>query len=394
MDKFDNIKIGESATIKHQITVEDIEKFVALTGDDNKLHIDKEYASNTDFKIPVVHGMLGASFISTVIGTKLPGDGALWYSQNLEFLRPVRVGDTLLVTASVISKNEKARSIELKTDIHNQYNQLVTTGSAKVKIVDQILANPISITTENQKLVLVLGSTGGIGYSAAINLAKNGFDLILHYHNNKARVIKLQNIIQQFGRKCYVIKADLLKETSIIEMTQNILRSNSFITGFVNCTTTKIPNIKFEDVEWKYMQEHFDINIKSSFIILKELLPLMDGMKYGKIVFLTSQYIESPISELLHYITAKSSLNGFTKALAIELSSKGIRLNMVSPSLTDTELVSDIPKRVKMLIEAKTPLKKLCTIDDIANCITFLMLPSSDFITGETIRVNGGQVMI
>ena len=394
MDKFNNIKIGQSATIKHEITIEDIKKFVDLTGDDNKLHIDKDYASNTDFKIPVVHGMLGASFISTVIGTKLPGDGALWYSQSLEFLRPVRVGDTLLVTASVISKNEKAHSIELKTDIHNQYNQLVTTGSAKVKIVDQILINPISKTTENQKVVIVLGSTGGIGYSTAINLAQNGFDLILHYHNNKDRAIKLQNIIQQFGRKCCIIKADLLKESSIIEMTQNISRSNSFITGFVNCSTTKIPNIKFKDLEWKYMQEHFDINIKSSFILLKELLPLMEGKNYGKIVFLTTQAIETPNSEWLHYITAKSSLNGFTKALAIELSSKGIRLNMVSPSLTDTELVSDIPNRVKMLIEAKTPLKKLCTIDDIANCITFLMLPKSDFITGETIRVNGGQVMI
>jgi len=78
----------------------------------------------------------------------------------------------------------------------------------------------------------------------------------------------------------------------------------------------------------------------------------------------------------------------------MELASKGIRLNIVSPSLTDTELVADISKRAKLLIEAKTPLKKLCTIDDVANCILFLMMPTSDFITGETIRVNGGQVMI
>ena len=85
---------------------------------------------------------------------------------------------------------------------------------------------------------------------------------------------------------------------------------------------------------------------------------------------------------------------GFAKALAVEFSSKGIRFNMVSPSLTDTELVSDIPKRVKMLIEAKTPLGKLCTIEDIANCISFLMLPKSDFLTGETIRLNGGQFML
>ena len=84
--KYGEIKVGDKATLQHKITQNDIEKFVDLTGDDNKLHIDKDYAARTSFKKPVVHGMLGASFISTIIGTKLPGDGALWFSQTLEFL--------------------------------------------------------------------------------------------------------------------------------------------------------------------------------------------------------------------------------------------------------------------------------------------------------------------
>ena len=85
MLSYEEIKLGDSAKIKHKITQSDIEKFVDLTGDDNKLHVNEEYASTTSLKKPVAHGMLGASFISTIIGTKLPGDGALWYSQNLEF---------------------------------------------------------------------------------------------------------------------------------------------------------------------------------------------------------------------------------------------------------------------------------------------------------------------
>ena len=83
MRNYREIKIGDKAEIKHTITQIDIDKFVDLTGDDNKLHVDEEYVSTTSFKKPVVHGMLGASFISTLIGTKLPGDGALWYAQNL-----------------------------------------------------------------------------------------------------------------------------------------------------------------------------------------------------------------------------------------------------------------------------------------------------------------------
>ena len=81
MSKFADIKVGDMAELNHIITQNDIDKFVELTGDDNKLHIDKEYASKTIFKKPVAHGMLSASFISTIIGTKLPGDGALWFSQ-------------------------------------------------------------------------------------------------------------------------------------------------------------------------------------------------------------------------------------------------------------------------------------------------------------------------
>ena len=115
---YKNINIGDSASVKHTISQNDIEKFVDLTGDDNKLHIDKEFAQKTEFKKPVVHGMLGASFISTLIGTKLPGDGALWYSQTLEFLRPVRVGDTITVNSVVIQKNDKLSSIELKTNFY------------------------------------------------------------------------------------------------------------------------------------------------------------------------------------------------------------------------------------------------------------------------------------
>ena len=86
MNKFDSFKIGDKAEVIKKITTSDIDKFINLTGDDNKLHTDKEFSSKTSLKKPVAHGMLGASFISTLIGTKIPGDGALWYSQKLEFL--------------------------------------------------------------------------------------------------------------------------------------------------------------------------------------------------------------------------------------------------------------------------------------------------------------------
>ena len=87
---FDQIKVGETRSLNRTITEADVRRFVEMTGDDNPLHIDRDFAEETSFKDIVVHGMLGASFISTVIGTQLPGPGALWVSQSLDFLLPVR----------------------------------------------------------------------------------------------------------------------------------------------------------------------------------------------------------------------------------------------------------------------------------------------------------------
>lgn len=128
--------------------------------------------------------------------------------------------------------------------------------------------------------------------------------------------------------------------------------------------------------------------------ILKCVVPIMESNKYGKIINITTQAIEKPNSEWLHYVTAKSALHGFTKALAFELAPKGIRVNMVSPGITDTELIANIPEKARILTAAQTPLRRIATPEDIASAISFLASNKSDFLTGETIRVNGGQIML
>jgi 3-oxoacyl-[acyl-carrier protein] reductase len=112
-----------------------VRKFVEMTGDNNPLHLDRTYAESTSYKDIVVHGMLGASFISTVIGTKLPGAGALWISQNMEFLLPVRLGDVLTISVKVLKKHERDQLLELDTRIVNQNKQLILNGVGKVKVL-------------------------------------------------------------------------------------------------------------------------------------------------------------------------------------------------------------------------------------------------------------------
>ena len=392
--KYSEIKIGDEAEIKHTITSIDIEKFVDLTGDDNKLHVDEKYAATTSFKKPVAHGMLSASFISTIIGTKLPGDGALWFSQNLEFLQPVRIGDKLRIIAKVIKKINRTRTVELQTEIFNQHKQRVTTGIAKVKIVESVKPKKKGKKTASPKTALIIGGTGGIGSATCVQLAKDGFDLVLHYHKNKKMAIKLKKKIEKIGNKVGVVSGNIVSQSDVKKIKEESQRVIGNINVIVNCSTITITNMKFSDVEWSDMQAHYDANIKGSFNLLNTFVPGWEKEHFGKFIALTTLYTEQPKSELLSYITGKTALNGLVKALAFELAPKGIRMNLVSPGMVDTQLIADVPEKARLLSAAQTPLRSLATPEDIAGVISFLASDKSNYLTGETVRVNGGQVMI
>ena len=393
--KYEDIVIGMKETLSHSITQSDIEKFVNLTGDDNKLHVDSEYASKTVFKKPVVHGMIGASFISTIIGTKLPGDGALWFSQTLEFILPVRIGDVITVVAEVIKKHDRDHIIELDIEILNQNRQIVTRGISKVKIIKQQFSKKEDIPKENKtKTALILGGTGGIGHAACIQLAKDGFNIAIHYNSNKNKASSIENEVIELGRKAIIFPADISSEEKINELVDYSIRKLGKIDVFVNCAATAIPPIKVFDLLWTDFVHQLELNIKTNLLVIKRLLPSMIANKYGKIITIGTIYSDKPNINLAHYTTAKAALEGFTKSLALELASKGIYVNMVSPSVISTELTADIPEKIKLITASQTPLRRLATPEDVAGAISFLAGDKSNFLSGENIRVNGGQVMI
>ncbi|RYZ27550.1 MAG: SDR family oxidoreductase, partial [Sphingobacteriales bacterium] len=383
------INVGDVETLSHTITQEDMDKFVQLTGDDNKLHVDKDFAGKTQFKKQVVHGMLGASFISTVIGTKLPGDGALWFSQTLEFLLPVRLGDQLSIVASVIKKNDKEQIIELKTEIFNQNKQVVTKGVAKVKVIalEQPVVTDEPADANRPKTALVIGGTGGIGKAVCMQLAKDGFQVVVHFHSNKQAAEQIKTNIEAAGGKAVAVQADILKKEDIHEMIVKASRALAPVDVLVNCAATVIPNIKFMDLDWEDYQKQIDLNIKSTMLIIKEVLPAMMDNKYGKIVTVGSLTVDKPNADWSHYITAKAALTGFTKSLAFELAPKGIRINMVTPGMVSTELTADIPEKIKLLTAAQTPLRRLALAKDVADTVSYLCSEKSDFLTGENIRL-------
>jgi len=115
----------------YSISDEIVKKFAEVSGDKNPLHLDEQYARNTIFKGRIAHGILIASFISSIIGNDFPGAGTIYVSQNLNFKKPIKIGDEITIKIFIVKKFEKGR-IELETRVVNQYNETVITGNSIV----------------------------------------------------------------------------------------------------------------------------------------------------------------------------------------------------------------------------------------------------------------------
>ena len=126
------LQIGQSAQLLRTLTLADIQAFAAVSGDTNPAHLNAAYANETLFHGVIAHGMWGGALISAVLGTQLPGPGTIYLSQNLHFERPVRVGDTLTVTVTVLRKDDAKHHVDLDCQLTNQHGVCVLRGTAQV----------------------------------------------------------------------------------------------------------------------------------------------------------------------------------------------------------------------------------------------------------------------
>lgn len=129
---FDEIAIGDAASLGRTLCKDDIMLFAAISGDVNPAHVDEEYARSSKFGQVIAHGLWGGTLISTVLGTQLPGPGAIYLNQSLRFVRPVVLGDTITVTVTVQQKDERKHRIIFDCVCVNQRGEPVITGTAEV----------------------------------------------------------------------------------------------------------------------------------------------------------------------------------------------------------------------------------------------------------------------
>jgi len=393
---FDAINVGDTRTLVREIGEADVRRFVEMTGDDNPLHVDRAFAETTSFRDVVVHGMLGASFISTVIGTQLPGPGALWVSQSLEFLSPVRLGDTLTVACVVTAKHPRERLLEVATTIVNQAGVKVLAGAGKVKVLERRAEVPAAAEPERHRVALVTGGGGGIGRAICERLARDGMDVVVAYRGRADRAEAVVQAIQAMDGpvRAVAIQADLAGADAAETLARRAAQALGPIDVLVNNASPAIGAKPFEELAWADIQAQLDVQVKAAFLLAKACLPAMLACGAGRIINITSQVAEgAPTPTWTAYAMAKAALAAMSRALAAEVGPGGVTVNCVAPGMTETGLIGDIPEKAQLIAARQTPMRRLATPADVASAVAHLASPDAGFITGHTLSVNGGTVM-
>jgi 3-oxoacyl-[acyl-carrier protein] reductase len=400
LDRLLALRVGQMECLSRTITAEDVAAFARLSGDYNALHLDEEFAARTEFAQRVVHGFLSASLLSTLVGMKMPGRGALYLSQKIEFTKPVYIGETVEARATVEKIDAETRVVTLRTEIVKGQGQCVLRGSAQVKVlrVAEPEERPRQVVAPDSRLltgrhVLVTGGSRGIGRAVAQLFALHGAKVWINYNKSQSAAESLEREIGSAGGWCRSIKADVTKKDQA-EQLMNEVAASGDLDILVNNAGPKIRSGSFESFSFEDLAGAFEDVVGSAFHVTKAALPALRRTQGNVITILSSAALGRTAHGWLPYVVGKSALLAMCKNLAQEIGPHGVRVNVISPSMVETDLVADVPDRIRRMIVSRTPLRRLATPEDVAGAALLLASPYAAFISGENLLVTGGETMI
>lgn len=242
------------------------------------------------------------------------------------------------------------------------------------------------------KVALVTGGSRGIGREIALELARNGANVVITYVNNEEKANEVIDEIKSMGVKALAIKADVSKKSDVQRMIEKVEEEFNSVDILVNNAGITKDNllIRMKEEEW---DEVMNVNLKGTFLCTKAVARMMMKKRYGKIINITSVVgITGNIGQG-NYSASKAGIIGFTKSIARELASRGIRVNAIAPGFIETDMTEVLNEDIKNAMLKSIPLGTFGKPKDIANTVVFLASSKSDYITGQVINVNGGMFM-
>jgi len=242
------------------------------------------------------------------------------------------------------------------------------------------------------KNVLVTGSSRGIGAEIAKTLACFGLKVWINYRSGEEEAKAIQSDIVSKGGKAEVIGFDVTNEKDFINAIKQIVSTDGELSYLVNnagITNDKLAmRMKIDD-----FMSVIDANLKSTFIGCREALKVMSKRRFGSVVNIASIVGETGNAGQTNYSASKGGIITMTKSFAMESASRGIRFNNITPGFIATEMTNILKPEVKDAFTARIPLGRFGKPIEVADGVAFLLSDHSSYITGETLKINGGMLM-
>lgn len=387
----EKFSIGQPHRLLFAIDASMLEEFARFSGDHNPIHIDVDEARAYGFPRQVAHGALLTAFLSRIIGTAVPGPGAVWMRHSAEWLAPVYVGDEIELVVTVERASAAAGVLSLAVVAKNQKSETVMKGDATVKVSEKLtgtVSNPTS-----PRVALITGGSRGIGSAVARRLARAGLRIAINYRHSGDAAKRAVNDIESDGGVAQAFAADISDSDATATMVAAVLRSFGQIDVLVHAATPSIQAIDVATMKYGDMEPYLKTYLGGALALGAAVTPGMVDRHFGRLIFFgTSSLFGVPPMGLAAYISAKHALAGLVRCLATELGPKGITTNMVSPGMTVTDLVRYIPGIIKEVEARKSPMRRLSTPQDTAELVSFLVSDGAGFINGANLPVTGGPL--
>ena len=238
------------------------------------------------------------------------------------------------------------------------------------------------------KKALITGASGGIGKEIAKVLIEHNAEVCISGRNHE----ELNALKKSLGKKCHVVTCDLSKKDEIIELIKKADEFMGYIDILVNNAGITKDNIflRMSENEW---EDVLNVNLNSTFNILKLIIKGMVKRKYGRIINISSVVGVTGGAGQVNYSASKAGLIGLTKSLSQEIATRNITVNCIAPGFIETPMTEKLDDKRKDAILNSIPMNRIGKPKDLSSAIIFLASQESSYITGQTLHINGGLYM-
>ncbi len=240
------------------------------------------------------------------------------------------------------------------------------------------------------RVALITGSSTGLGQAMALALGRAGARVALNYAHDTARAERSFEEFRAAGLAGALFRADVTDAAEVEALYGRVREELGPVDVLIPNATCEQPQRPFEEYDWAFYQRMLDFFVKSPYLLTKHCLPHMKEQRWGRIISIGSEVYDRGTPNFSAYVAAKGAQRGWTRSMATELAPWNVTVNMISPGWIPVERHEHDSQEQKDGYLADIPLGRWGTPGDIGNAALFFAGPASDFVTGQTLVVNGG----